>query len=120
MKKLTSPSKGLAARILTEVGFSERLIGYRLRERTGPMSITLYSFEEIVGLLNEPHPRIDFNLLEKWVRNTMGDLELAGKIRDVLNEDMSDQDKSAQIRDLMGLRLHQSIRLSLENVEQEL
>jgi hypothetical protein len=116
MEKLTFPSKALAARILTEVGFEERLMGYRLGERTGPMSIPLYCFEEVVGLLNEPHPRIDFNRLEEWVRGTMSDVELAGKIRDLLEEDMSDQDRSLRIRDLMALRLHQCMKSSLQEV----
>jgi hypothetical protein len=115
MEKLTFPSKRLAARILSEVGFEDRLMGYRLGERTGPMSIPLYSFEEVVGLLNEPHPRIDFNRLEEWVRDSMGDVELAGKIRDLLREDISDQDRSLRIRDLMALRLHQC----LESISQK-
>ncbi len=117
MEKLTLPSKALATRILTEVGFEERLMGYRLHERTGAMSITLYSFEEVVGLLNGPHPRIDFNRLEKWVREIMGDLELAGKIRELLKEDMSDRDRSSGIRDLMALRLHQCMKSSLQKTK---
>ena len=115
MEKLTFPSKALAARIVTEVGFEDRLMGYRLRERAGAMSIPLYSFEEVVGLLNEPHPRIDFNRLETWVRDTMGDVKLAGKIRDLLREDISDRDRSLRIRDLMALRLHQC----LESISQK-
>ena len=109
MEKLTFPSRALAARIATEVGFKERLMGHRLGERTGPMSIPLYSFEEVVGLLHEPNPRIDFNRLETWVRDTMGDVELAGKIRDLLREDISDRDRSLRIRDVMALRLHQCL-----------
>jgi hypothetical protein len=116
MNKLAFPSNALAARIVTEVGFQERLMGYRLSERAGPMSIPLYSFEEVVGLLHEPHPRIDFNRLEGWVRDTMGDVELAGKIRDLLQEDMSDQERSLRIRDLMALRLHQCMKSSLKKV----
>ena len=110
MEKLTFPSKALAARIVTEVGFEDRLLGYRLSERAGAMSIPLYSFEEVLGLLNEPHPRIDFNRLETWVRDTMGDAELAGKIRALIEGDMSDRDRSVRIRDLMALRLHQCMK----------
>ena len=92
---------------MAEVGFEERLIGYRLRERSGPMSITPYSFEEVVGLLCDPHPRIDFNQLEVWIREVMGDEELAGKIKEVAREDISDQERAWRIRDLMGERLLQ-------------
>jgi hypothetical protein len=44
-----------------------------------------------VGLLNETHPRLDFDRLEQWIRETMGDPELSGKIRGVIQEDMGDQ-----------------------------
>lgn len=104
MGGLSKPSKELTLRILTEVGFKDRLIGYRLRERAGPMSITLYSFEEVVCLLNDPYPRIDFNQLEVWTRETMGDLELAGRIKEVVKKDISDQERLCQIRDLMEER----------------
>lgn len=38
MGRLSKPSKDLSSRIMTDVGFEERLIGYRLRARTGPLS----------------------------------------------------------------------------------
>ena len=107
--ELTSPSKDLAQRILNEVGFEDRLTGYRLRERTGVMTIQLYSFEEVVWLLNDPHPSLDFTRLEQWIRETMGDPELAGRIGDVIQEDISDQVRTLRIRDLMALRLYQCL-----------
>ena len=110
MLGLTPPSMGLAERVLTEVGFEERLTGYRLRERTGAMTIRLYRFHEVVGLLNDPHPRIDFYHLKQWVKETMGDPELAGKIEDVVQEDMSGQDRTIRIRDLMAQRLYQCLQ----------
>jgi hypothetical protein len=110
MIELTSPSKGLAKRILTEVGFEDRITGYRLRERTGIMTIRLYSFEEVVGLLNDPHPRLDFAHLQRWVSETMGDPELAGKIGNVIQEDTSEQIRTIRIRDLMAQRLYQCLQ----------
>ena len=107
MKRLSKPSKGLMKRLLNEVNFEERLIGYRLRQRTGPMPVTLYSFSEVVALLNDPHPRMDFNLLERWIRETMGDIELAGRIKEEIEKDCSNQEKSFLIRDLAGERFLQ-------------
>ncbi len=107
MKGLSEPANELATRILAEVGFEDRLIGYRLKERSGLMSITLYSFEEVVVLLSDSNPRIDFNRLESWIRETMGDSELAGKVKQVIAVDTSGQDKSFLIRDLMIERLLQ-------------
>ena len=112
MGKLSEPSADLVSRVLNEVGFEDRLMGYRFRERTGPMSMTLYSFEEIVEFLNDPHPRIDFNRLEEWVREVMKDEELAGEINKIILRDDSDQKKSIQIRDMMGERLLQCIKRS--------
>jgi hypothetical protein len=117
MANLSVPSEGLVSRILSEVGFEERIIGYRLRERTGPISITLYSFEEVVGLLNDTHPRIDFNRLEKWIREVMGDRELAGKIKKVIDEDGSDQERTFRIRNLMGERL---LQCNARNIRHEI
>ena len=112
MKNLSEPSKDMASKILNEVGFEERFIAYRLRERTGPIPITLYSFEEAVGLLNDPFPGVDFTRLEDWIREVMGDGELADKIRDVIARDISARDKTLCIRDLMVERLIQCRRIT--------
>jgi hypothetical protein len=80
--RIGRPSKDLTERVLNEVDFEDRLTGYRLSKRTGVTTIRLSSFEEVVGLLNETHPRLDFDRLEQWIRETMGDPELSGKIRE--------------------------------------
>ncbi len=105
--KFTKPTRKLAKRIRTEVEFDERITGYRLRMKTGPMPVALYSFKEVVQLLDDPHPRIDFNGLEQWIRNIMGDNELADKIGDIIKLNFSGQDKSHRIKDLMQERLRQ-------------
>jgi hypothetical protein len=107
--ELESPTEALAGRILAEVGFEDRITGYRLRERTGIMTIRLYSFGEVVGLLNDPYPRLDFAGLQRWISETMGDPELAGKIGDAIQEDTSEQVRSIRIRDLMAQRLSQCL-----------
>ncbi len=107
MPGLSVPSKKLASKIVTEVEFEERLIGYRLRQRTGLVAIALYSFEEIIGLLYDQHPRIDFVKLESWMRKIMEDIELSEKIGAVIKTDCSVQNKSLKIRELMSKRLLQ-------------
>ena len=111
MGKLRGPSHDLSKRILTEVGFEDRLVGFSLHERTGPNPVTMYSFEEVLSLLKERHPRLDFSELEGWVRETMGDTELAGEITVVVRSERSDQDKSLRIKKLLGERLNQCKRL---------
>ena len=111
MKKLKNPSRELAMKILSEVGFEDRLIGFSLRERTGPMPIIMYKFEEVVSLLNNPYPRIDFNELEVWVRKAMGDEEMAEQIAEAIEKGKSDQERSYLIKKLMEERLTQCKKL---------
>jgi len=107
MGKLRVPSNDLSKRILTEVGFEDRLSGFSLRERAGAIPVTMYSFEEVIFLLNDPHPRLNFDELEMWVRKTMGDQELAEQIAEAIGKDKSDQNRSDRIRKLMEERLSQ-------------
>ncbi len=112
MGKLSKPSKDLALTVLTEVGFEERLKGFKIRERTGPMPVTLYSFEEVVLLLNDHFPAIDFNHLENWIRNVMKDGELADRLISITSKrNLSDQKKTRLVRNLMGVRLLQCSRV---------
>ena len=107
MRKLKDPSRELVKRIFTEVDFEDRLNGFSLRERSGLMPVTMYSFKEVVSLLNDPHPRLDFNELEGWVRETMNDKELADQIAEAVRSGRSDQDRSLRIKKLMEERLRQ-------------
>ena len=71
MKQLSEPTKELSLCILEEVSFDDRIMGFKFRERTGPMSVPLYSFKEVVYFLNDSFPRVDFAILETWIRNIM-------------------------------------------------
>jgi hypothetical protein len=110
MGKLRDPPHELALRILGEVIFEDRLVGFSLHERTGPNPVTMYSFEEVVSLLNDPHPRLDFSELETWIREIMGDEELAEQIADSIRKGKSDQNISLRIKKLMEERLDQCKR----------
>ena len=112
MGKLQDPSRELAMRILTEVSFDDRLNGFSLRERAGAVPITMYSFEEVVSLLNDPHPRLDFNELEEWTKRTMGDEELARQIAEVVRNQRNDLERLFHIKQLMEERLDQCKKLA--------
>jgi hypothetical protein len=94
-------------KVLTEVGFEDHLDGFSLRERSGPMPVTMYRFEEVVTLLSDPHPRLDFKQLEEWIRSVMGDTELAEQIAVAIKKGNNDQERTYSIRDLMEERLNQ-------------
>lgn len=107
MNKLNDPSKELARRIASELGFEDRLVGYSMKAHKGFMRIPLYSFEEVVGFLYTPIPWMELPELETWVRETMGDQELADRIKEQIGKDAPDIEKTICIRDLMGQRLIQ-------------
>ena len=107
MFDLSEPTRELAQKILTEVGFEHRLMGYSMHKRTGPLPVPMYSFEEIVGLLNFPGPVLDFASLETWVRAAMQDGELADAIGEAVRSIPGFEDRNCRVRDLMGWRLLQ-------------
>lgn len=104
---LKEPSKRLARRVFREVSFDDRFEGYRLRERSGPRLVTMYRFEEVVSFFNDQHPRLDFEELRTWIRDIMGDKELADRIGDALSEEESGQSTCEVVRRLLEVRLGQ-------------
>jgi hypothetical protein len=107
MKELSMPDKELISRVLSEVGFEERIVGYRMSERLGPVKTSMYSFEEVVNFLNDKFPQLEFEELEKWVKVVMKDEELAMKITKTVEEETNDRDRTQRIRILMEERLSQ-------------
>ena len=107
MDTLLPPDRILAARVLGEVGFADRVIAYRLSERMGAVAATLYSFAEVVSLLHDPCPRVDWDGLARWVREVLGDLELAAVMEDVLRAEENEGARLLSLRNLMGERLVQ-------------
>lgn len=107
MGTLIPPDKVLAARVLREVGFADRVIAYRLNERMGAVAATLYSFEEVVSLLYDLCPRVDWDGLVRWVREVIGDRELAAAMEGALQAEGNEGARLLHLRNLMGERLVQ-------------
>ena len=104
---LSKPSRALAAKMLCEVSFENRFIGYRLREHAGVISVICYSFEEVVNLLKDQLPHINLEGLVRWVRVVMGDEELADKIEEARKMGKSEHERTLLVRDLAETRLKQ-------------
>ena len=107
MEKLSKPDKKLVSRVLNEVGFNERIVGYRVRQRSGPAMTTMYSFEEIVNFLNDKFPLLKFEELKRWLKDVLKDEELAMRIAEVVEEEKNDHDRTQRIKELMVERLSQ-------------
>ena len=107
MEKLKAPSHELTIRVLGEVAFEDRLIGFSLRSRSGSLPVTMYKFEEVVTLLNDPFPRLDWSDLERWIKNIIRDPDLVEEIVAAVKEEKSDRDRCLRIRVRMEERLNQ-------------
>lgn len=107
------PSKELAKRILSEVDFDNRFIGSKLRERSGPVKITCYSFKELLELMQDRLPGVNLQHLEKWVKDVMGDEELANLILSITKTDESYINKVGKVRELMEERFEQCREVAL-------
>jgi len=126
--KLLQPSKELAKRLLTRVGFNERLKGYKMSPMQGNMEESIYSFKDAINLL---HVDIgDFNVrttgsigyidpvrLERWVGETLGDKELAEVISKKAKEGNSYKERVETIRPMMEQRLKQCREIIGEETE---
>lgn len=120
MAKLPEPSKDIAARILAEVPFDRRLMGFRMTPRAGNTPMALYAFEEAVKFLHvdsledllTPGGKgsvgyIDLGALKEWVEEVMGDKDLAAAIGEVIAEDSNYHDQANTVQGLMAERLSQ-------------
>jgi hypothetical protein len=107
MNKLSEPDQELASRVTGKVPFNDRLVGYRVRQRAGALIAPLYSFEEVVHLLNDRFPQLSLQRLEDWLRTVIRDEELADAIGAAAREESNDHDRLLRARMLMGERLCQ-------------
>ncbi len=107
MQRLAEPDESLVSRVLDEVGFEDRLIGYRVRRRAGAIRASMYSFEEVVHLLNDSFPCLNLEKLAEWIRVVIKDEELSARIKEAIELQSNYRDRMLRIRILMGERLCQ-------------
>jgi hypothetical protein len=107
MQSLKQPEPELVARVLGEVNFDQRLVGYRYRARWSSISADLYSVREVALLLSDKFPSIELNRLEDWLRNTIRDEELADGVARILAQQPSDRERLHKVRELLDERLEQ-------------
>jgi hypothetical protein len=135
----SQPSKELAARLLGKVSFKERLIGSIDHPGPGPSPHSMYSFAEAAVFLDggdlsgQDHTyTVRFDILKKWIDETLGDKELAQAIEEIAKEVSGNWKAPYQqylrslelikpIQDLMMQRLKQcKMMMGIEFTEGEL
>jgi hypothetical protein len=107
VQRLAAPDRDVVSRVLQEVGFEERLVGYLVRERSGPMAKSLYSFAEVCDFLHDQLPVLRFDELTRWLKSVMKDEELARKVAEAVEQGHNDCERTRLIRELMEERLRQ-------------
>lgn len=120
MTKLSTPSAELAARILADVGFGERLVGVRMTPRAGMLRSSLYALREVAEFLNADSADevfadgcragigyVELDELAAWVAGEFGDAELATRIRSASRSPGNYLERSAAVRGLLEERLAQ-------------
>jgi hypothetical protein len=99
---------------MSEVDFDRRLVGNRVRPRWGSIQADLYSVREVALLLSDKHPAIELDRLERWLRTTIGDEELADRVQELQSADLSDRELLQRVRLLVEERLEQCRARSCE------
>ncbi|MCU0962135.1 MAG: hypothetical protein MUF48_18730 [Pirellulaceae bacterium] len=107
MTELTEPDLALAARLLADVPHHQRLVAHRKRQRWGSIPAYLYSFGEVVRLLQDKQPALSWPALEHWLRHALRDVELADRVAEIMAQVSCEQGKTMQIRVLLERRLSQ-------------
>ncbi len=120
MAKLSDPTPKLAAKMLQEVDYDERLVGLMLAPMSGSVERTLWSFEEAVNFLhvdknlheNQASIRyIDLNLLQRWICEVFGDHELATVINAEISKYKNFGERVQPVKEMMLFRLNQCKKL---------
>lgn len=111
MADLREPAKDLAQKIMEEVDFDRRLLGYRVNPRLGFIEVPLYSLGEVVELLHD-RAYIDPEKLETWIRDILGDHELAGRLRDRVAGGWPELSKLEPVRELLRRRILQCRKIA--------
>ena len=107
---LAPPDAALAARLLQRVAFRDRLPAGRLRPPVGILPGDLRSLSALfLHLAPSPNslPGVNLTRLSDWVRDVLGDAELAGAIRAAVDASSCHVEGCTRVYDLVALRLAQ-------------
>lgn len=107
MRQLTKPTDELVNRVLGDVEYDGRLVGYRIHKRYGPTEIVMYRFAEVVAFLREQHVLIDFDELVCWTKEVIRDSELEEAIKHVIASESDVKTRISLIQSILADRLNQ-------------
>ncbi|OKY78843.1 MAG: hypothetical protein BTN85_1346 [Candidatus Methanohalarchaeum thermophilum] len=124
---LSKPSEEQAKKILSEVGYGDKIAGVRMHAMAGNTKEPLGSLREVDNFLKAKAPGklikgqtssvnyIDPNALSSWIKEVLGDSELAKKIEKNIDKEDDYRKQAKTIRKLIEKRIKQSRELISEN-----
>lgn len=120
MQELNKPTPELAAKVMAEVEFPDRLVGYKMNPMSGYEQTSIYSLQECVPFLYMDDlgqllakgnagsmGYMDLETLQKWVGDVLGDTELSTALRKEMDAVESYREQIAPVRELIIKRLEQ-------------
>lgn len=112
MTQMPELSKGQADRLLTEMGYEDRLIGYEITASSDSPPLSLYSLQEVYEFLcgnsMDRIAEVDLDGLATWVGEVLGDSYLQHAIDESAKEETAYLKQAAKVALLLGERLEQS------------
>ena len=108
---LAPPDAVLAARLLQRVNFRDRLVAGRFRPPVGIMPGEIRSLPGLfLHLAPAPNslPGVNLMRLSEWVRDVLGDTELATAIRDAAAASSCHVEGCMRVYELVAMRLAQA------------
>jgi hypothetical protein len=120
LSDLPEPSPELAAKLLGEVRYEERLMGFRMTPMAGALQHPIYGLRQAVGFLQIDSyeeviaagprgsvPYVDPKALRSWVGHVFGDTELAEALGQAIDGGANYVETIRPIIDLLQQRLTQ-------------
>jgi hypothetical protein len=108
---MTMPDRALAARILAEVPYADRLPAGRFRPPVGILQGHVRSLSALfLHLSPQPSslPGVNLKRLPDWIANVVGDEELADRVREAAAAATSHVNGCLKVYHLVGERLAQA------------
>ena len=108
---LSQPSESLSRKILSPVPFKARFPAGRLKPPVGILPGDVRSLPELHLFLepdNASLPGINLKALPEWIEVSIGDKELAGAIRAIVNAPVNYVEDCMRVHEVVGHRLDQA------------
>lgn len=131
--QLLEPTPELANKLLSEVGFEQKITGCKIAQMGGQDLTFLYGLEEVSRFMNVDEfgvlmtlggspsiGQIDLEDLRKWVEEVFGDKELAKAIEEVIAHKDIYPERCGPVKELLEQRINQCKAVLAKKAQKEI